>query len=87
MHNWIMQVLWLDRGAAGEDTQGAWWWEIRRNPAVVWLRVYPDNLIFKLSGKLVFRINRTSYVHVSISTTATLNSGFFHTASLLNTKT
>jgi hypothetical protein len=23
MHNWVMQVLWLEKGAAGEDTAGA----------------------------------------------------------------
>jgi len=29
MHNWIIQVFWLDRVVAGEDTAGAGavWWE------------------------------------------------------------
>ena len=35
MHNWVMQVLWPDRGAAGEDTTGARCGAVERETACV----------------------------------------------------
>ena len=38
MHNWVMQVLWLDMDAAGEDTAGAGavWWRGKRPAPSGW---------------------------------------------------
>lgn len=37
MHNCVMQVFWLEMDAAGEDTPGADWWELR-DGGDMWLR-------------------------------------------------
>ena len=52
MHNWVMQVLWPDRGVAGEDITGAGWWDngLRRGDVVEVEYFHPAWVEYKYIG-------------------------------------